>query len=69
MKRAYIRLEKRCSERRQRYHITKAVPPCLGGPSRAESVARGFAALPPEALHAVRSFAVVNRLTVKSGPL
>ena len=30
----------------RRYRITKALPPCLGGDSRAESVARGFAALP-----------------------
>ncbi len=33
----------------RRYRITKALAPCLGGPSRAESVARGFAALPKEA--------------------
>ncbi|MBI2104310.1 MAG: 2-C-methyl-D-erythritol 4-phosphate cytidylyltransferase [Candidatus Omnitrophica bacterium] len=32
-----------------RYGITKAVAPCLGGPSRAESVARGLAALPAAA--------------------
>ncbi len=29
-----------------RYRITKALPPCAGGRSRAESVANGFAALP-----------------------
>lgn len=33
----------------KRYRITKALAPCAGGASRAESVARGFAALPPEA--------------------
>ena len=33
----------------KRFRITKALPPCLGGPSRADSVARGFAALPAEA--------------------
>lgn len=32
-----------------RHHITKALPPCIGGASRAESVARGLAAVPPEA--------------------
>ncbi len=32
-----------------RHKITKALRPCLGGASRAESVARGFAALPREA--------------------
>lgn len=32
-----------------RYRITKALAPCLGGPSRAASVAKGFAALPPDA--------------------
>ena len=32
-----------------RCRITKALPPCDGGRSRAESVAKGFAALPPEA--------------------
>jgi len=32
-----------------RYGITKAVAPCVGGASRAESVARGLAAVPPEA--------------------
>lgn len=31
------------------YGITKAVPPCAGGASRAESVARGFAAVPAPA--------------------
>ena len=30
----------------KRHRITKALPPCPGGASRAESVARGFAALP-----------------------
>lgn len=30
----------------KRYGITKALPPCLGGASRAESVAKGFAAVP-----------------------
>ncbi len=30
----------------QRYHITKALPPCAGGPSREASVARGVAAAP-----------------------
>lgn len=29
-----------------RYRITKAVPPCVGGASRAQSVAKGFAAVP-----------------------
>jgi 2-C-methyl-D-erythritol 4-phosphate cytidylyltransferase len=33
----------------RRHGITKALPPCTGGASRAESVARGFAAVPPEA--------------------
>lgn len=33
----------------RRHRITKALPPRLGGRSRAESVARGFAALPQEA--------------------
>ena len=33
----------------RRHRITKALPPCLGGPSRAASVARGCAALPREA--------------------
>jgi len=33
----------------RREGITKALPPCAGGASRAESVARGFAALPREA--------------------
>ena len=33
----------------KRHRITKALPPCRGGSSRAESVARGFAAVPPEA--------------------
>jgi 2-C-methyl-D-erythritol 4-phosphate cytidylyltransferase len=32
-----------------RYKISKALAPCVGGESRAESVARGFAALPPNA--------------------
>ena len=32
-----------------RHRITKALPPRAGGASRAESVARGFAAVPPEA--------------------
>jgi 2-C-methyl-D-erythritol 4-phosphate cytidylyltransferase len=32
-----------------RYQISKALEPCVGGPSRAESVARGVAALPREA--------------------
>jgi len=32
-----------------RYRITKACPPCIGGTSRAASVAKGFAAIPPEA--------------------
>ena len=31
------------------HKITKALTPCVGGSSRAESVAKGFAALPPEA--------------------
>ena len=31
-----------------RHKITKALSPCLGGDSRAESVAKGFAALPRE---------------------
>lgn len=30
----------------RRHRITKALPPCVGGASRAESVARGVAALP-----------------------
>ncbi|MBI2495717.1 MAG: 2-C-methyl-D-erythritol 4-phosphate cytidylyltransferase [Candidatus Omnitrophica bacterium] len=30
----------------KRHRITKALPPCVGGSSRAESVARGFASLP-----------------------
>jgi len=33
----------------RRHRITKALPLCLGGASRAESVARGFTAVPPEA--------------------
>lgn len=33
----------------KRHRITKALPPCLGGSSRSESVARGFATLPQEA--------------------
>ena len=33
----------------RRHRITKALPPCIGGPSRAASVARGCAALPREA--------------------
>ena len=33
----------------RRYGITNALPPCAGGPSRASSVARGFAVLPAEA--------------------
>ncbi len=33
----------------KRYKITKAVAPCVGGASRAESIARGFAHLPQEA--------------------
>lgn len=33
----------------RRHRITKALAPCRGGRSRAESVARGFAALPNEA--------------------
>lgn len=51
----WIVLVTRSGERAQaaallaRYHITKALPPCVGGPSRAESVARGFAALPRQA--------------------
>jgi 2-C-methyl-D-erythritol 4-phosphate cytidylyltransferase len=32
-----------------RYGITKAIPPCAGGPSRAESVARGTALAPRDA--------------------
>ncbi len=32
-----------------RHRVTKALPPCLGGASRAESVAKGFAAVPPQA--------------------
>ena len=32
-----------------RYKISKALEPCLGGPSRSVSVARGFAALPSKA--------------------
>ncbi len=32
-----------------RYRITKALEPCLGGPSRAASVAKGLAAVPQEA--------------------
>ena len=32
-----------------RYHISKALEPCVGGPSRAESVARGFAVVPAQA--------------------
>ncbi|MBI3320920.1 MAG: 2-C-methyl-D-erythritol 4-phosphate cytidylyltransferase [Candidatus Omnitrophica bacterium] len=32
-----------------RWKITKALPPCLGGGSRAESVARGVAMVPPAA--------------------
>ena len=37
------------SELLKRWRITKALPPCLGGASRAESVAHGFAAVPPQA--------------------
>ena len=33
----------------KRYRITKALPPCRGRASRAESVARGFASVPQEA--------------------
>ena len=33
----------------RRARMTKALRPCVGGSSRAESVARGFAALPPQA--------------------
>jgi 2-C-methyl-D-erythritol 4-phosphate cytidylyltransferase len=33
----------------RRHRVTKALPPCAGGSSRAESVAKGFAALPKEA--------------------
>lgn len=33
----------------RRHRITKALSPCAGGPSRAASVARGCAALPPQA--------------------
>ena len=33
----------------RRHRITKARPPCIGGSSRSESVANGFAALPPQA--------------------
>ena len=33
----------------KRHGITKALAPCVGGSSRAESVAKGFAALPREA--------------------
>jgi len=33
----------------RRSRITKALPPCIGGASRAESVARGLAALPRQA--------------------
>ena len=33
----------------ERHRITKALPPRAGGTSRAESVANGFAAVPPEA--------------------
>ena len=33
----------------RRHGITKTLPLCLGGASRAESVARGFSAVPPEA--------------------
>ena len=33
----------------KRYRITKALPPCAGGSSRAESVAKGFAVLPAQA--------------------
>ena len=33
----------------KRLRITKALPPCLGGDSRAESVAKGFALVPPQA--------------------
>lgn len=33
----------------KRHRITKALAPCLGGASRAESVAKGFAALPAAA--------------------
>ena len=32
-----------------RYRITKALEPCIGGPTRAKSVARGFADAPSEA--------------------
>jgi 2-C-methyl-D-erythritol 4-phosphate cytidylyltransferase len=46
-----IRAEERARLARlvRRYRITKALPPITGGASRAESVARGFAALPPQA--------------------
>lgn len=33
----------------KRHRITKALPPCVGGASRAESVLRGFAAVPEQA--------------------
>ena len=33
----------------KRHRLTKVLAPCLGGGSRADSVARGFAAVPPEA--------------------
>ena len=33
----------------KQHYLTKALAPCLGGSSRAESVARGFAAIPQEA--------------------
>ncbi len=40
----------RAAARLLRHHrITKAIAPCVGGRSRAESVARGFAALPRQA--------------------
>ncbi len=51
----WIQLVVRPQERSQvqallrRCHITKALPPCSGGASRAESVAKGLAALPREA--------------------
>lgn len=32
-----------------RYKISKALPPCVGGPSRADSVAHGVAAVPAQA--------------------
>jgi len=46
-----VRPEDRTLARRllARYRITKALEPCLGGPSRAASVARGMAAVPRDA--------------------